>query len=64
MSDGGADTGATSSVRVSVASSTQPNSGDQTFLTRLRIVKINNKDSAVLPVSGVTAGWNPHLPRV
>lgn len=63
-SDGGTDTGTTSSVGVSVAYSTQPNSRDQTFLTRLRIVKINYNYNAILPISGVTAGWNPHLLRV
>lgn len=51
MMDGGAATGTTASVGVSVASSNKPtNSGDQTYLTRLRIVKINNNYSYVLPI--------------
>lgn len=51
MSGGGAATGTTGSVGVSVASSNKPTiSGDQTYLTRLRIVKINNNYSNVLPI--------------
>lgn len=51
MSDGGTATGTTGSVGVSVAFSNKPtNSGDQTYLTRLRIVKIKTNHSDVLPI--------------
>lgn len=50
MSDGGAATGTAGSVGVSVASSNKPtNSGDQTYLTRLRIVQTNEYGD-VLPI--------------